>query len=203
MAVSDYTSWGWPVRMCESSCAQVTQPKLPDSKKCQCECWKSHEINHRPLHSYIMQTHMQGQTCCILPRNGTWGTDMVAYIGITTWAWGQISRFQDFQTLCILWLHARHSSKIIIAWHFVVCKCHRQQQLLLFWGWSLILTKEGSSLQTDPRSKITEVNAYVSPFLSSETAKINQAVTVTVNSCLSFSFWEWKNSFVAFLRPNI
>lgn len=68
--------------------------------------------------------------------------------------------------------------------------CRRQQ--LLFWGWS----KEGLSLQNDPGSKITEVSAYVSRFISSERAKINQ--TVTVNSGFFLSLFG-----TASLRPNI
>lgn len=84
----------------------------PESVK----CWKSQEINHRPLRSYIMQNpYARADLLQFLPSNSTWGNDMAAYIRITTWAWGQN---RDFQTLCILWLHARHSSKIIIAWYF-------------------------------------------------------------------------------------
>lgn len=56
----------WPVSTCEGTC--VTQPWLLDAKK----CWKGQDINHCPVSSYIMQTHMLGQTCCILPSSRTW-----------------------------------------------------------------------------------------------------------------------------------
>lgn len=65
---------------------------------------------------------------------------------------------RDFQNLCICWLHATHSSKIIIAWH-ITTDC---SNFFFFTVGVLILTKERLNLETDPRSKINEVKAYVS-----------------------------------------
>lgn len=83
---------------------------------------------------------------------------------------------RDFQTLCIPWLHAMHSSKIIIAWHSVVCKYSRHQQLPsnLELKFDFDWFKAGFPRQTDPRAKITDVKIH---------SKFNLTVTVTWFIC--------------------
>lgn len=148
---------------------------------------KSQEINHRPFHSYIMQTHTQGQTRCILPSNSTWARDLVAYIRITTWACGQIEIFRPYVFSDYMPDTVVKSSLLgtqLFANTADICNSYFRIKVW-FWPLAVVQGRAASlSLQTDPGSKITEVKAHRSHFISSVTAKINSAVTVTVNSCL-------------------
>lgn len=136
------------------------------------------------LHSYIMQTHMQGQTCCILPSNSTWGSDMVAYIRITTWAWRQIEICRPYVfSGCVPGTVVKLS---LLGTYFFANTPDSSNSfcfIVIVWLWLIAQVQGRISLQTDPRSKI---KAYVSHLISSVRAKIQFSWTGKI---LSWLFW--------------
>ena len=98
----------------------------------------------------------------------------MAYIRITTWAWGQIEIFRHYvfpdcepetvvtSSLLGTSLSANNTSNFV---------CYR---IKVWFG----LVKQGLTLHADPRPKVTEVKFYHIHFISAVAAKVNPTVTV-------------------------